>query len=69
MVIHRLRNEIGDEGIRKIHKYFETIYVSQSDLESKSEGEKLYTKLTDFDFNPKKKKINLYYEIRSLCTI
>ena len=27
MVIHRLRNEIGDEGIRKIHKYFETIYV------------------------------------------
>ena len=29
MVIHRLRNEIGDEGIRKIHKYFETIYVNQ----------------------------------------
>ena len=34
MVIHRLRKEIGDEGIRKIHKYFETKYVSQSDLES-----------------------------------
>ena len=52
MVIHRLRNEIGDEGIRKIHKYFETIYVNQN-LESKSEGEMLYTRLTDFDFNPK----------------
>ena len=53
MVIHRLRNEIGDEGIRKIHKYFETIYVNQANLESKSEGEMLYTRLTDFDFNPK----------------
>ena len=56
MVIHRLRKEIGDEGIRKIHKYFETKYVSQSDLESKSEGEKLYTKITGFDFNPKKEE-------------
>ena len=56
MVIHRLRNEIGDEGIRKIHKYFETIYVNQANLESTSEGEMLYTRLTGFDFNPKENR-------------
>lgn len=52
IVIHKLRQEIGDYGIRKIHKYFETRYINKHDLEPMSDGEKLYSKITGFDFNP-----------------
>ena len=52
IVIDKLRQEIGDYGIRKIHKYFETRYINKDDLEPMSDGEKLYSKITGFDFNP-----------------
>ena len=57
IVIDKLRQEIGDYGIRKIHKYFETRYINQDDLEPMSDGEKLYSKITGFDFNPKPKSV------------
>ena len=57
IVIDKLRKEIGDYGIRKIHKYFETRYINKDDLEPMSDGEKLYTKITGFDFNPQPKSV------------
>tara|TARA_B100001996_G_C18535565_1_gene544805 strand:- start:50 stop:919 length:870 start_codon:yes stop_codon:yes gene_type:complete len=57
IVIDKLRQEIGDYGIRKIHKYFETRYINKDDLEPMSDGEKLYSKITGFDFNPKPKSV------------
>jgi hypothetical protein len=52
IIIHKLRNEIGDEEIRQIHKYFETKYTNLN-LPLISGGEKLYSELTGFDFKSK----------------
>lgn len=48
--IHKLRNEIGDEGIRTVHNYFIKPY-SRLKLPIKSGGEKLYEELTGFSFS------------------
>ena len=52
IIIDKLRKEIGDEGIRNIHKYYESKY-SDLDLPLISGGEKLYSELTGFDFKLK----------------
>ena len=52
IIIDKLRNEIGDDGIRNIHRYYESKY-SDLDLPLVSGGEKLYTELTGFDFKSK----------------
>ena len=52
IIIDKLRNEICDDGIRNIHRYYESKY-SDLDLPLVSGGEKLYTELTGFDFKSK----------------
>ena len=53
MIIDKLRNEIGDEKLLSIHKYYVGLYKNLN-LPPISGGEKLYSELTDFKF----KKIN-----------
>lgn len=50
IIIHKLRKEIGDDEIRKIHGYFKTRYPIRK-LPTISGGESLYTKLTGFKFS------------------
>lgn len=49
ITIHHLRDNIGDEQLRKVHKYFARIYPKMN-LPVKSGGEKLYEELTGFSF-------------------
>ena len=49
IIIHKLIQEVGEETVRKIHKYFKKIYP-KLDLPIISNGEKLYTDLTGFSF-------------------
>ena len=48
--IHKLRLEIGDEQLRKVHNYFTKIYPDLN-LPITSGGENLYEELTGFTFN------------------
>ena len=50
VTIHKLRQEIGDNKLRIVYKYFKNIYPKY-DLPIKSGGEKLYEKLTGFSFD------------------
>lgn len=53
IIIDKLRKEIGDSELRKIHSYYKKKYKGM-DLPEISGGEKLYTKLTGFEFSEKK---------------
>jgi len=50
VTIHKLRQEIGDNKLRIVYKYFKNIYPKY-DLPIKSGGEKLYEELTGFKFD------------------
>jgi len=61
MIIHKLRKEIGDNQLQKIHSYFRKIHPnlpqnllslenSSDPLPMKSKGEELYENLTGFKF-------------------
>ena len=52
IIIDKLRKEIGDDEIRKIHSYFKKEYPKKK-LPIISGGERLYTKLTGFKFDNK----------------
>lgn len=52
IIIDKLRKEIGDNEIRKIHEYYIKAY-SGLDLPMLSSGEKLYSELTGFKFRTK----------------
>lgn len=56
IIIDKLRKEIGDDEVRRIHKYYIKAYDGL-DLPALSSGEKLYTKLTGFDFSLEKESI------------
>jgi hypothetical protein len=53
IIIDKLRKEIGDDGILKIHNYYKGIYPTYK-LPIKSDGEKLYEELTGFKFDKPK---------------
>ena len=48
-IIHNIRTRVGDQPLLDIHKYFREIYPHY-DLPTKSGGEKLYERLTNFSF-------------------
>jgi hypothetical protein len=50
IIIDKLRKEIGDDEIRRIHDYFRKHYPSRG-LPTTSNGERLYTRLTGFKFH------------------
>ena len=50
IIIDKLRKEIGDDEIRRIHNYFRNHYPSRG-LPTTSNGERLYTRLTGFKFH------------------
>jgi hypothetical protein len=56
IIIDKLRREIGDDKLRKIHEYYVEAYKDM-DLPPVSSGEKLYTKLTGFEFSTKEKSV------------
>ena len=53
IIIDKLRKEIGDDGILKIHNYYKGINPTYT-LPLKSSGEILYEELTGFSFNTPK---------------
>ena len=55
-IIHKLREEIGDDKVREIHSYFKPKYI-ELNLPIVSGGEKLYEELTGFEFDITKKSI------------
>jgi len=55
-IIHKLREEIGDDKVREIHSYFKPKY-NKLNLPIVSGGEKLYEELTGFKFDITKKSI------------
>lgn len=59
-IIHQLRNEIGDEGLRRVYSHFVPLY-SKLGIPTKSGGEKLYEKLTNFSFEKVGNSKNLSY--------
>ena len=54
IVIGQIINNFGEEYVMKIHEYFKILYPSIYRMNSISEGEKLYSKLTGFNFEKNK---------------